>query len=188
MVRPMSFSDGHDERTACHSGIPNPVRHVPSFFSLVLDAPAIPFMKPVRPVAPEEPDVRGHAETILLIEGNRTIWEPLVMVLSKYGYHVLVADSDEQALSVWDRHQNAIKAVVSDCDLGQSGTGLALLRKFSRAKPSLVMVLASGSMSPDLIHELERSTAIQCLPKPFSFLELLEMLRAGLDAQRQRQP
>lgn len=42
--------------------------------------------------------------------------------------------------------------------------------------PSLPLILDSGSLTPDLVLELERTTAIKCLPKPFSLAELLGLL------------
>ncbi len=44
------------------------------------------------------------------------------------------------------------------------------------ANPSLPLGLASGSLTPDLGLELERTTTIKCLPKPFSLAELLALL------------
>jgi hypothetical protein len=47
----------------------------------------------------------------------------------------------------------------------------------------LVRLLASGSRTDDLMEELERTTTIKCLLKPCPYLKVLELVRAGLDAQ-----
>lgn len=78
-----------------------------------------------------------------------------------------------------------IRAVVSDYDLGHDRTGLSLLHEFAAAKPGLVLILASGSLTAPLVRELEQTTTIKCLPKPFGCVELLELLRTSLDAQPQ---
>lgn len=139
---------------------------------------------PINPPA-EDPTstLLGHGETILFIEDNRALRELMVAVFERFNYRSLVAERVEDALDLWKGYQPAIRAVVSDCDLGHDRTGLSLLHEFAVAKPGLVLILASGSLTAPLIHELERTTTIKCLPKPFAVLELLELLRAGLDAR-----
>lgn len=78
--------------------------------------------------------------------------------------------------ALWTGYRSAIGAVVSDCDLGTGPTGLSVLREIYRAAPTLPLILASGSLTPDLVIEIERTTAIKCLPKPFSLAELLALL------------
>ncbi len=140
-------------------------------------------MNPAPSTIHPRPAVRGLGETILLIEGDLCVREPLTEILTRVGYHVLAAGSIEEALSAWQRHRDVIRAVVSDSKVGHAKADLALLHEFSHAKPSLIMVLAAGSMSQEVVQELERTKTLRHLPKPFSYLELLEMLREGLDAQ-----
>ena len=132
--------------------------------------------------------IHGHEEAILVIEDDRAVRDLLVAMFERFNYHPLVADTVEKALDLWKADHLAIQAVVSDCDLGHDRTGLSLLHEFAAAKPGLVLILASGSLTGPLIHELERTTTIKCLPKPFGCLELLALLRASLDAQPTRQP
>lgn len=127
--------------------------------------------------------VHGHGEAILLIEDDRAVRELMAAVFERFNYRPLVAETVEDALDLWKGYQMAISAVVSDCDLGHDRTGLSLLHEFAGARPGLVLILASGSLTAPLVHELERTTTIKCLPKPFGCLELLELLRSELDAR-----
>ncbi len=127
--------------------------------------------------------VQGRQETVLFIEDNKPMRLLMTDVFKRFHYRALVAPTVEDALRFWQDHQAEIRAVVSDCDLGHERSGVSLLREFAGAKPELVMILASGSLTPRLIRELTDTTTIKCLPKPFEFLELLRMLRAGLDSQ-----
>ena len=129
--------------------------------------------------------IHGHGEAILMIEDDRAIRELMVAVFGRFNYRPLVAETVEEALDLWKAHQLDIHAVVSDCDLGHDRTGLSLLHEFAAARPGLVLILASGSLTAPLVHELERTTTIKCLPKPFGCVELLELLRASLDARTQ---
>lgn len=138
-------------------------------------------MKPAPTALTPDPDIRGMGETILLIEDDKNMRVPLMKGLGTFNYQVLVATTVDEALALWKDHGNEIHAVVSDCNLGDTRTGLSLLHEFSQSKPSLVMILASGSLTPKLTSELERTTTIKCLPKPYPFLKVLELLREGLD-------
>ena len=146
----------------------------------------MPRRKP--PATTRAPDLHGHGEVILFIEDNRAVRELMVAVFKRFDYKPLVAETVEDALDLWKGYQLAIHAVVSDCDLGHDRTGLSLLHEFALAKPGLVLILASGSLTAPLVQELERTTTIKCLPKPFAFQELLGLLRAGLDARPQPPP
>lgn len=138
-----------------------------------------------RKPAPPSPasSLRGKGETLLFIEDNQAVRDVVVRLFQRFDYHALVAPTAADALQLWQNHQPIIQGIVSDCDLGHERTGLDLLREFAAAKPGMVLILASGNLTPALIQQLEQTTAIKCLPKPFQYLDLLELLRAGLDAQ-----
>ncbi|MFA6545176.1 MAG: response regulator [Limisphaerales bacterium] len=140
-------------------------------------------MPPNPPVKAPTPAIQGHGETVLLIEDDQAVRELMVAVFKRTNYRLLVAETVEDALGHWSAFQPAIRAIVSDCELGHARTGLSLLHEFGNAKPGLVRILASGSLTDDLIDELERTTTIKCLSKPYSCLKVLELLQAGLDAQ-----
>jgi two-component system cell cycle sensor histidine kinase/response regulator CckA len=131
-------------------------------------------MNPPTPAAPAT--TTSRPVTVLLIEDDRAVREPIKQFLERSNYRVLAAENAEEALLLWTGYRSAIGAVVSDCDLGDGPTGLSVLREIYRAAPALPLVLASGSLTPALVLELERTTAIKCLPKPFSMAELLALL------------
>ncbi|KAF0178522.1 MAG: Hybrid sensor histidine kinase [Limisphaerales bacterium] len=131
-------------------------------------------MNPPTPAAPATTTSRPI--TVLLIEDDRAVREPIKQFLERSNYRVLTAENAEEALLLWTGYRSAIGAVVSDCDLGTGPTGLSVLREIHRSTPALPLILASGSLTPDLVIELERTTAIKCLPKPFSLAELLALL------------
>ena len=128
---------------------------------------------------------RGLGETLLYIEDDPVLRPLFRRQLERFNYHVLVAADVAEALQLWSSHRAAIVAVVSDRDLGSDRDGLSLLHEFSADKPSLVMVLTSGTLTPEVMERLHRTTRIHCLAKPFGLLDLLRLLRQGLDPQPQ---
>lgn len=132
----------------------------------------------VRPDA--EHAARG--ETILLIDDHPVILEGVGEMLRRYRYTVLAASNAIEALAYWHKYRDTIHAVVSDFHLGPGRTGISLLREFSITKPDMLLVLTSASVTPDVMVEIERTSSIHCLAKPYHYQQLLGLLRGGLDA------
>ncbi|MEN9576153.1 MAG: hypothetical protein RL514_4008 [Verrucomicrobiota bacterium] len=130
---------------------------------------------------PRKPDLRGQGQTLLFIEDDSVLRPLFVKSLERFNYRVLVAATVPEALLVWSAHRSEISAVVSDRHLGSDRDGLSLLQEFSADKPSIVMVLTSGSLTPEVIETLHRTTRIHCLSKPFALLDLLLILNRSLD-------
>ena len=119
---------------------------------------------------------------MLVIEDDESLRLLLLNALERFNYRVLMSANPTEALAAWQSHRGVIGAVVSDCDLRSDRNGISLLHEFGGEKPALVMVMASGSLTPKVIDTLHRTTRIQCLTKPFLLAELLRLLRQGLDA------
>lgn len=145
-------------------------------------------MTPTSPDNPLDPTILGHWETILFIEDNPAMRELLERAFTRFNYHTLVAPTVEDAVHLWRGHQHMIQAVVSDCNLGHAITGLTLMRGFEQAEPGMVLILASGTLTPEQVAEVERTTTIKCLPKPFDLMALLTLLRDGLAARTRQKP
>ncbi len=125
----------------------------------------------------------GHGETVLVIEDQDSMRMLLIKVLETFNYRVIQASNVPEALQQWKAHASTISAVVSDCNLGSDRDGLSLAREFSEEKPTVVTVVASGTLSPKLIDELHRTTRIRCLQKPYPLADLLDLLHEGLHGQ-----
>ncbi len=134
--------------------------------------------------APPGPSYLGCGEIILLVEDERITLLHLEKMLGRFNYQVLTAGSVPEALLIWSRHRDAIRAVVMDFDLGHARDGLSLLREFVKEKPTLATLMATGHLTPDLIEDLERTTDTRCLAKPFDSFERCARLRLELDTRR----
>ncbi len=70
-------------------------------------------MKPTLEVVPEKPKQRGH-ETILLVEDEELVRQLTMRVLSSYGYHVLEAESGENAILLATSRTEPIHLLLTD--------------------------------------------------------------------------
>lgn len=127
-------------------------------------------------------ELASRGETILLVDDHPVILEGVGEMLRRYRYSVLLASNAVEALAFWRKYGHSLHAIVSDYHLGRGRTGISLLREINVAQPSLLMILTSASVTPDVMLELERTSTIQCLPKPYHYQQLLRLLRGGLDA------
>ena len=132
----------------------------------------------VRPDA----EFASRGETVLLVDDHPLILDGVSAMLRRYRYTVHTATDAIQATALWHRHRSELRAVISDFHLGKGRTGISLLREMSVAQPSLVLILTSASVTRDMMTELERTSLVCCLAKPYHYLQLLKLLRSGLDA------
>ena len=122
--------------------------------------------------APAEP----LKAVIFLIEDEAVVRRTIVLFFTRAGYEVLEAGSAAEALIQWDTHHARITAVVSDNMLGVGPTGLSLLRQFLVARPTLPAVLISGVLTFEVMHNIETTSTIRCLQKPFEFRDMVELV------------
>lgn len=132
----------------------------------------------VRPDA----EFASRGESVLLVDDHPLILEAVSEMLRRYRYTVFTAPDAMKAVALWHKHRNDLRAIISDYHLGKGRTGISLLREISVAQPSLLLVLTSASVTPDVMAEVGRTSTIHCLPKPYHYVQLLKLLRTGLDA------
>lgn len=154
----------------------------------LLDSPApfrifLPLASTAAVPAPlGEPDeVRGGDETILLVEDERYLRRTSSLCLRKLGYAVLEAGDDEEALKLWEKHQQKIDVIFTDFLLPGSSTGLELARRMEKDKPSLKIIVASGQGADFEETMVEAGAGIAHISKPYSAGELARALRHCLD-------
>jgi CheY-like chemotaxis protein len=85
-----------------------------------------------------------RSTTILLVEDDPQVREVTRTALRQLGYAVLTADSESQALWVWERHRRQIDLLIADMLIPTCATGLDLAKRFRDDKPGLRVLLTSG--------------------------------------------
>ncbi len=118
----------------------------------------------------------NDAPTILLIEDDEGIAEPLVFGLESEGMNVLHAPNGAQGLALARSQQP--DAILLDVMLPDVD-GFAICRTLRRESPTPILMLTARGQEMDRVMGLELG-ADDYIVKPFSFRELLARVRAVL--------
>ncbi len=113
-------------------------------------------------------------KTILLVEDDPEVREITRAILREFGYVVLTAESECQALWLWERHQLEIKLLIADMMIPNCATGFDLAKKLRAHKPDLKVLITSGfsrDIGGDDTAFLHRTPFLQ---KPYTAQGLLE--------------
>ena len=97
------------------------------------------------------------------------------------GIHAVGAATSEQALKL-AQHRH-FDAVISDI-VRPGMDGLTFLEVFKRAYPAVPVVIASGVLDEAIACRAKRLRAFDCLPKPFSCRELVDLVRAAIASKK----
>ncbi len=114
------------------------------------------------PVVSERPRIPA---TILLCEDDAALRRLARQVLARHGFEVLECVSAEDALETRERFGARIDMLVTDVVLPEMD-GPELARRLQGEQPDLVVVVMSGTASPDAVAGLRQNSA-SFLAKPF---------------------
>lgn len=110
-------------------------------------------------------------QTILLVDDEQIVVEPIGQLLKKIGYSVLTATSGEQAVELVKQNGHDIDIVILDMLMpGMNGNeALAYIR---RDRPNLPVLMASGYHYPDQLEQIIRDGCKGFIKKPYTISEL----------------
>jgi CheY-like chemotaxis protein len=143
---------------------------------------------PISPFAEERPRPPAEAarptsvgtETILLVEDEHMLLEPVKALLEDKGYHVLSAGDGMEAVKIYESQGDRIDLVILDMGLPKQG-GRETLFRLRSIDPDARVLLASGYLDAELKREMLGAGAKAVLRKPYSAEEILRHTRAVLD-------
>jgi CheY-like chemotaxis protein len=123
----------------------------------------------------------GHGELILVIEDEEAVCELTKTTLENYGYRVISAQNGVQGISLFEEHQNDVRALITDTDMPyMDGTGVA--QAIKKLKPDIPVIIASGSNRDTEQTRRLDTEHLTKLGKPFSAEQLL--IAVGMVIQR----
>ena len=123
--------------------------------------------------------IRG-SETILVAEDHDELRELAKEVLESLGYHVLLAETGEQAIQIFMDDHRLIDLVLLDVVMPEMG-GPAALEKMLKIKPSLRAIFATGyTAEVESVRSMTQNGAL-LLQKPYTSRELGQIVRLLLD-------
>ena len=119
-------------------------------------------------------------EQILVVEDEERIRELFAQFLRTKGYRVMEARDGEEALKL--AAKQAFDLVVMDVKMPRMD-GLSALEQLRSKLPAARVILTTGySTRPDLERVLEDET-VECLHKPFTFDQLMDVIHRLEDEQ-----
>lgn len=135
-------------------------------------------------LAPSEVSRAGEtagnpAKTLLVVDDDATVRELEAETLQHEGYHVLQARGAEEGLAL-AREAAAIHLLITDFSMPEVD-GLELCHRFRALYPKTPVLMISGSL-PLLRDEARDLEHVVLLAKPFTFNELVDMVRRLLAA------
>jgi two-component system cell cycle sensor histidine kinase/response regulator CckA len=129
----------------------------------------------------EQPRELGGTETVLLVEDDEKVRATTKRILESNGYRVLVAQTGQQALELFDANTDSIELLLSDVVMpGPSGPQLAL--RLRQRRNDLKVLFVSGYSDHAIMQEGFVSLGASFMQKPFAPASLARKVREVLDA------
>ena len=127
------------------------------------------------------PSFKRQNETILLVEDEAALLLLTARALTLFGFRVLSATNSQEALKLWEQHQDAIDLVLTDMRMPKGISGLELAKKIWKTKPSLKVIIMSGYSMEMAQNSTADIAGYTFLAKPFDLKTLAETVRHCLD-------
>lgn len=130
------------------------------------------------PIAKLTVESSAERPLVLLVEDNEVIRSMTCDILRIGGYQVVAAASGAEALEAWHRMGSSVRIVVTDVNLGGSMDGPELALSLRKLRPSLPIILTSGSGKCSVT----RASEFHYVQKPYSGSILREAIALAIAA------
>jgi signal transduction histidine kinase/CheY-like chemotaxis protein len=127
---------------------------------------------PLAEAAPLRRKPRG--ETVLVVEDETALREVTKRILSRNGYHVIMAGSGPEAIAVAEAYPGEIHLLVTDVVMPHM-LGKEVAEKMQAVKPGIEVLFMSGYARPVLASQGRLDPNVALIEKPFSEASLLAM-------------
>ena len=132
-----------------------------------------------RPVAAPPAAPERGSETILLVEDEAQLRELAREILEDLGYHVIVAATPGEAISLCEKHPGRIDLLLTDVVMPVMN-GRELSERVRALKPEIKVLFTSGYTADAIAHHGVLEPGVEFLEKPFSLSAVAEKVRAAL--------
>jgi PAS domain S-box-containing protein len=130
--------------------------------------------------APMIREIKGGAETILIVENDRDVRHMLARILESHGYTIIEAVDGDDAIRVHREHKDKVDLII--LDVVMSGKyGKEALAEIARTAPRVKAIFTSGYTGDVVIDKGIQSESVDLLKKPLSATALLAKVREVLD-------
>ena len=134
-------------------------------------------------VATSDRPISSTAGTVLLVEDEDMLRQPLSKMLRKHGFSVIEAGNGSTALDLVRRYRNSIEVILLDLTIPGAPSS-EVVGEAQRIRPGVAVVLMSAydrGMAPSSLNVPEVKGFIR---KPFEMSSLVQLLRDAISAER----
>ncbi len=125
--------------------------------------------------------VQGR-ETILLVDDEEMILDVGRRMLKRLGYQIFIARDGQEAIEIFEQHQDKIDLIILDMIMPQMGGGETFDR-IKKIQPGVKVLLSSGFSINGQASEILNRGCNGFIQKPFNLQNLSKSLRAILEGQ-----
>jgi signal transduction histidine kinase/ActR/RegA family two-component response regulator len=126
----------------------------------------------------------GH-ETILLVEDDAQVREVVTQILSRAGYHVLVAGDGAEALALSAAYPGPIHLLATDVVMPRE-SGRVLAERLTAGRPETPVLYMSGYTNDVVLHRGVLTAGMAFIQKPLTVDGLLRKVRQVIDTHAER--
>ncbi|HEY3197487.1 MAG TPA: ATP-binding protein [Nitrospirales bacterium] len=123
------------------------------------------------------------SETILLVEDEDSVREPVRKVLQRIGYTVLEARHGKEALDICRQYEGEIPLLVTDVVMPRM-SGREVAEQLMASRPNIKVLYLSGYTDDEVLRHGVSESVTAFLQKPFTPEALARKVRDVLDAGR----
>jgi CheY-like chemotaxis protein len=121
-------------------------------------------------------------DTILVVEDNLIILASTSLMLTKWGYHVLTADTPRKAMALSREHPGSLDLLLTDL-LMEDMSGAELATRLRSTQPNLKVIFTTGADREQLDDMLASLDRIRVLSKPVSMDRLKVCVHEAITAE-----
>lgn len=125
-----------------------------------------------RTVAEENSIPRLDDVTVLLVDDDSAVRDPVTKLLTKFGVTVIPSGGPEEALELYSKHAHRIDLVVLDLIMPGMG-GRGCLERLLHINPEVKVLIASGHLEALSRPKHMPDGAVGFLPKPYDVYQML---------------
>ena len=130
---------------------------------------------------PEDVEIRGGTETILVAEDEEPLREMIFLALEALGYRVLVAVSGVEALQIYESAGAPVDLLVTDMIMPGGVLGDELAERLSAKNPKLKVIFSTGYSEEMAGKDVSGNAKQDFLMKPYTVDRLARLVREVLD-------
>lgn len=124
---------------------------------------------------------RGHGETVLIVEDEKTVLELGKQMLEQLGYTVMATQSPVEAVGMVREHTGDIHLLMTDVVMPRM-SGKELAEEIQKIRPDIKTLFMSGYTANAIAHQGVLDEGVHFIQKPFGMESLARKVREVLNA------